>query len=93
MRLRHAAALVIVGWYLMVPQMSCVWSLCRHPRPGDGCFITEQNAPLSKWRKWKFYSSGSACESARASLVVEEYFKGNIYGRCIESDDPRLRVN
>jgi hypothetical protein len=96
MKPRHAAALALVGWYLMIPPKSCVWSLCKCPKPGDGCYITEQNAPLGRWGKWKLYNSGSECESALTARVVEKYWNyhgGNIYGRCIESDDPRLKGN
>jgi hypothetical protein len=90
--LRHATALALVGWYLMIPPKECVGHLCRCPYPGDGCYITEQNAPLGRWQKWKLYNSGSECESALTAHVVEKYWKGNIYGRCIESDDSRLKL-
>jgi|HubBroStandDraft_6_1064221.scaffolds.fasta_scaffold675853_1 hypothetical protein len=87
----HAAALALVGWYLMVPPKACVGHECKCSYPGDGCYITEPDAPLTRWQKWKLYSSGSECESARAARVVEKYWKGNLYGRCIDSDDPRLK--
>ena len=94
MNLRHAAALALVGWYLMIPPMYFVASLCKCPRPEDGTYV-EPHAPLVRWQKWKLYNSGSACESARAAGVVEKYWKGrikgDIYGRCIENDDPRLK--
>jgi hypothetical protein len=94
MNLRHAAALALVGWYLMIPPKACVGHLCKCRKPGDGCYITEQDAPLVRWQKWKLYSSGTECESAQTARVVENYWNyrgGNIYGRCIESDDPRLK--
>jgi hypothetical protein len=40
MKLRHAAALALVGWYLMAPPMSS-W-------PGTPWI--DPNAPLSKWQ-------------------------------------------
>jgi hypothetical protein len=86
---RHAAALVLVGWYLMVPPMDCVFCLCKCAH--EGCHITEQNAPLVKWQKWKTYNSGSECESALSARVIEKFYKGNIYGRCIDSEDSRLK--
>ena len=94
MKLRHAAALALVGWYLMVPPVKWQASLCKCPLPTDGNWISEQNAPLTKWLRWKEYATGSDCEAARAERVVEKYWNrphGNIYGRCIDNDDPRLK--
>lgn len=97
MKPRHAAALALVGWYLMIPvPHDCIGHLCKCPHPEDGCYMTGQAAPLAKWHKWKHYNSGTECESALAAHVVEKYFNrphGNIYGRCIDGDDPRLKSN
>ncbi len=56
MKPRHAAALALVGWYLMVPQPDA---------PEKAA-----NAPLSKW-KWNqmgTFVSASDCEKEKESL-------------------------
>src|SRR5215469_260273 len=98
MTLRHAAALALVVWYLMVPPHHFVGSLCKCPQPGDGAWTDDQsrNAPLTKWIKWRAYETASESEGERAQRVVEKYWNrphGNIYGRCIDNDDPRLKGN
>jgi hypothetical protein len=101
---RHAAALGLVGWYLMVP-----------PVASDG--EVDAYAPLSKW--WKFQTDDSADEcrtfllemrtppvteaewegSRRAALELkhtptlnpEELQKRLLESLCIEENDPRLK--
>jgi hypothetical protein len=51
MKPRHAAALALVGWYLMVPP--------RVYNAGNMLHI-EIKAPLSKWERWGSFDSGRA---------------------------------
>jgi hypothetical protein len=55
MNLRHAAALALVGWYLMVPQPDA---------PGRAPNV---NAPLSQWNQMGAFDSASNCEKERES--------------------------
>jgi hypothetical protein len=48
---RHAAALVLVGWYLMVPP----------PVPHSSVPV-DLDAPLSKWRFFSTHDSAAQCE-------------------------------
>ena len=87
---RHAAALALVGWYLMVP-------------PVDGQRRTLTNAPLTRWSRVRTFDSEHACKELHASLLKS--FKGHTFdnfeqavqadrvfhGRCIATDDPRLK--
>ena len=58
MNLRHAAALALVGWYLMVPPMAHnEKDLQRRPA-----------APLSEWFIWNSFDSADACTKARSAL-------------------------
>ena len=60
MNLRHAAALALVGWYLMVPPMVQKedWQLgVRH-----------STAPLSEWFIWNSFDTADACTKARDAL-------------------------
>jgi hypothetical protein len=101
---RHAAALALVGWYLMVP-----------PVASNGRI--DASAPLWKW--WKFQIDDSEhecltflsesqqgsvteedCEgSKRAAMTLghtptlnpEEMKKRNLESLCIEEHDPHLK--
>ena len=91
MNLRHAAALALVVWYLMVPPEY------RH----DGMLTFRRDAPLTKWTRGWGFDGEAACKEAIASpskhsgsyqtfhqaLVAEQMSNG----RCIASDDPRLK--
>ena len=67
MNARHAAALALVGWYLMVPP----------PVPHSGLPV-DLDAPLSKWGLFSIHTSAAECEkglvafykSAKAELAA-----------------------
>jgi hypothetical protein len=84
-KLRHAAALALVGWYLMVP-----------PYDGDQIHF---DAPLSKWEVYSGEDSGRACEETKvdqwkrevAAHEKDDTLKRRlVHSQCISSDDPRL---
>lgn len=91
MNLRHAAALALVGWYLMLPP------LLRDRRDWN------TGAPLSQWTIIKSFHTRKDCRvhthealeeysslhfrDANAPIPTPEY-EGIC--RCIASDDPRL---
>jgi hypothetical protein len=96
MKTRHAAALALVGWYLMVPPVVCEKGKCT----------TQLDAPFSQWHRSKRSAdSESACEQARPKVraavdkAIEnvsaraEFDKALASGLCISSDDPRLKAN
>jgi hypothetical protein len=62
MKLHHAAALALVGWYLMVPP----------PAYKDGKPLVGVNldAPLSEWTISRAFDSAAACEAQRADDVT-----------------------
>jgi hypothetical protein len=103
MKPRHAAALALVGWYLMVPS--------NGPN-------ARQSDPLSKWRVHRSYDSAEECQAAidahrrvlaeheqdhsrdkklTPSQRVEEATKEAEWewefgpAQCIATDDPRLK--
>ena len=76
MILRHATALALVGWYLMLlpsnaPSLALisppVWSAIQHS-----------------------YDTAKECEKARAKAVVPPVSTGQAFYR-VANDDPRLR--
>jgi hypothetical protein len=99
MELSHAAALALVGWYLMVPPMLGDYS----PKP----------APLNHWGLFQSFDTARECrdfqddvlKSTKDFLPPDEpngqlsdkaltknlmRYTG-LFGKCIASDDPRLR--
>jgi|HubBroStandDraft_3_1064219.scaffolds.fasta_scaffold1822810_1 hypothetical protein len=94
MNLRHAAALALVGWYLISP-----------PFVGDPFYI-DHTAQLSEWKIESSYDTAEQCERARkrksgdigASLsgrILEPGSRAMMdaalgYLQCVASDDPRL---
>jgi len=82
---RHAAALALVGCYLMMPPVSQNHQLV-------------ENAPLSQWDKIESYDTAAACRNELAKLTA--LIAGNITysliqrrvlaGKCVAADDPRL---
>ncbi len=96
MRLRHAAALALTGWYLMVPSMGSDHKL-------------HVEASLSQYQREGSYNSAHECEVAAVALKraqAAELDRANsdpnrrwgegafdIFsrGRCVADDDPRLK--
>jgi hypothetical protein len=75
---RHAATLVLLGWYLMVP-----------PRDEKGSL--QPHSPLRKWNQAASYNTAHECEVGKFKALHAKG-DGSIYvtSKCIASDDPRL---
>ena len=105
MKLRHTAALALMGWYLLVPPASCKpgWLSEWKPLP---C-----TAPLSEWIVTLLFSSSEKCAAEREADIAygrqeATSFRGSsnkqlvdsteglywraLTERCISTDDPRL---
>ena len=93
MRFPHAAALVLVGWYLMMPPLD----------PANTTHF-ESRAPLMRWRPLKTYSSKNDCEKERdeerasggrglnsPSQTKRLIAAGLLSVQCVATDDPRLK--
>jgi hypothetical protein len=83
MKSSHAAALALVGWYLLAPP-----SL----RGQDGKLRLDRNASLSTWEIIRFEGTQQRCERVRTVPMqlgpeAQERKDASI---CIASDDPRL---
>jgi hypothetical protein len=88
----HAAALALVGWYLMVPPNSSIYTL-------------DVKAPISKWKDFKVFDSARQCESALAEYrakfdrdegdalpaVRAEGIEEFRVAQCVSTEDPRLK--
>ncbi len=102
MSLRHAAALAIVGWYLLVPPIA--------DNPTD-----IGRAPLSEWINKGSYDTAAQCRDAlnanikyhldrTTRLEREPYVEADVKqatrllyeaarsAQCVATDDPRLKI-
>jgi hypothetical protein len=89
--LRHAAALALVGWYLMLPPIN------------DG--TPEVTAPPSRWEILFPYDTARDCQISLSRIVgqtlvdlqkpmardKENFVLRLSSGTCVASDDPRLK--
>jgi hypothetical protein len=101
MKPRHAAALALVGWYLMVPPI-----ISHAPKP-------DLSAPKSKWSAYGPFSSQGECERRHRKMItygdsfqfrarmkilssesaLDDELKCLAAGHCILRDDPRGTSN
>jgi hypothetical protein len=90
---RHAAALALVGWYLLAPPLG----------PNKEA---RSAAPLKEWANFGSYDTAKECTDDRANQVQfwmsdaaknSQYKRGTLaelaHSVCIASDDPRLKGN
>lgn len=97
MKLRHAAALALAGWYCLIA-----------PPVRRGSDALNPDAPLSQWNLHASYDSARDCERERRDLTVfllhsESESPPANWGlcekrvgdcvKCIGTDDPRLKGN
>jgi hypothetical protein len=103
---RHAAALALVGWYLMVPPVT------PEGLTDPNATLVNGKAPISQWIIFRAYDSADQCQQERRSgqLALVDAIRANPellidraqFGlkamdllkrgasQCIASDDPRL---
>ncbi len=94
MKLRHAAALALVGWYLLVPPLS------RDDVP-------QNYLPLAQWRLIASYDTAAECMAGSDGYLsgvkkgiaryktnlqtAEALIRAAREAQCIATDDPRLK--
>jgi hypothetical protein len=85
MKPRHAAALALVGWYLMIP-----------PRGHDPQTF-DDHAPLASWFVFSAHDAAHECEGAKFLNREGHKQSGDPMkaamdsAQCIATDDPRLK--
>jgi len=77
----YAAALALVGWYLMGPPLTS---------PDSDKYETQ--APLSRWETIASFDTAAQC-TARLKEIIRSAVTGSLFLRCIATDDPRLKGN
>jgi hypothetical protein len=96
MNLRHATALVLVGWYLIVPPVR-VHDGQRGPELGP-----VPSAPHSEWWKSKMIGSLAECQQKLDRMLYQSYHDpipaevaaseaAIRLAECVSTDDPRLK--
>jgi hypothetical protein len=90
MKLRHAAALALVGWYLITPPIG-------EDKTGNAIPGTmNTTAPLSVWLAMNtVFDSLAECKKAQRDLADFQKddpvrHDADIHGLCVKTDDPRL---
>jgi len=104
MSIHHAAALALVGWYLMTPPFVSVG-----PNLHDASLdrsIPDSEAPLSKWQWSGSFDSVASCQHEQEKQITEAQKRELALpvaerdreveidfwlGECIATDDPRLK--
>ena len=90
----HAAALALVGWYLLAP-------------PFDQNHKSLLELPLSQWHQWRSFDTATDCETYRKATIDNAqngsydsvtgadgrplFIEGMDHSLCIATDDPRLK--
>ena len=100
MNLRHAAALALVGWYLMVPPVH--WGIVKAPMRSNTVYF-DPDAPLSQWWTQDSFETLSDCREGRFVWIKNERYaekpepgKTILYHAmlnavCVSTDDTRLK--
>jgi hypothetical protein len=96
MYLRHAAALALASWYLLIPVPSETF--------GTPQAQLRRDLPLGRWKILHTFESRPDCEKMRGVMIWAVRDNNNSadptkrlgsqaaqYSECIASDDPRLK--
>jgi hypothetical protein len=87
MKSHQVFALVLIGWYLVLPPVAATEKKWKD---------YAVDAPLSRWQIYKSFDSAAQCEQERDKLRTNNIRADNpvvqssMFARCISTDDPRL---
>ena len=65
---RHAAALALVGWYLILPPMMMPCP-SKHPPKHPPPLSFDGDAPLSRWNAVRSFDSAGDCEKELKAMI------------------------
>jgi hypothetical protein len=85
----HAAALALIGWYLMIPSSTL---------PSGVAY----KKPLSKWLIVRAFDTADDCQDFLATFfedsrqkqalnLLEPAYRDYMFAECVATDDPRLK--
>ncbi len=84
MKKTHAAALALVGWYLMMPPRDPLTALPDH------------SAPMTRWLQLEAFDTAKECQAAKFAyherLAKKDQARADyeLLSDCVESNDLRL---
>ena len=107
MKFRHAAALALVGWYLMMPptpllnKPSHLGPSPLYPNGTDLPYTVgppDPDAPISQWKSVGSFDLVAECKAAQDGYLKQfskqpAMVESLLDAQCIASDDPRLNSN
>ena len=91
MKVRHAAALALVAWYLMAPHIGSVTS---KRNPATGYYDAYSTEPFCVWEITGSYDSAAECGMAldKANQRAKQDCPNcSAIAVCIATNDPRLK--
>ena len=91
MNLRHAAALALIGWYLIAPPVGSVTS---RRNPATGFYDAYSTAPLHMWQVADSYDTAAECRKAldmANQQAMQHCPDCSAIAECIATNDPRLK--
>jgi len=95
MKVRHTAAIVLIGWYLMLPPIDALQ--IRSSKDGHSHTIDWKipgnPPPLSAWSIDGRYATDSACRDAKHKAILTVPPNAVApwkMAQCVATDDPRL---
>ncbi len=98
---RHAAALALVGWYLMMPPPKSIVILPRANLTTQWTTPDHLPPPLAKWLIEDGYDSATQCSESKQQMMQSAADPKNPMNpmaraewlgiQCIATDDPRLK--
>jgi hypothetical protein len=104
MRLRHAAALTLAGWYLMMPPHGSVKMITEADRVVTWAWV--RPVPLAGWSIVQGFDRADECTKQKGQLLQSAIAASNsndkvfskrvaemFAAQCIATDDPRLKGN
>src|SRR5215469_15536307 len=84
LKLRHAAALALVGWMLVLPPL-------RGPYEGGKCCGRDIRAPFGEWGAgWRTFNSEKECSAFLGDMTKEREWFTTYGAMCVTENDPRF---
>ncbi len=98
MKLRHAAALALVGCYIAACSKNGGWYLMVAPVSHNGGAQIQSDAPLRQWIKVGEFSSAAECDNQRSKWLLNAQrlsydVPEGTWPLCVAANDPHLKSN
>lgn len=92
MKSRHAAALALVGWYLMAPPIRPGWHFDRDWHLTNRPWVRSE-LPLSHWDILKSFEAANECEGAKKKMCDDWQSISSATGEILGYDGPGCQAD